>query len=104
MTVTVVFEGINGTTGLLGDQTWTRVVILAPTVIDVTAISGTSVAGEQVIFSGTLLDEHGMPLIEDGAPKGGVLHLSVDGIDVGPIYIDVSNSTTGTWQITYDIL
>ena len=65
MTVTVVFEGINGTTGLLGDQTWTRVVILAPTVIDVTAISGTSVAGEQVIFSGTLLDEHGMPLIED---------------------------------------
>ena len=103
MTVTVVFEGINGTTGLLGDQTWTRVVILAPTVIDVTAISGTSVAGEQVIFSGTLLDEHGMPLIEDGAPKGGVLHLSVDGIDVGPIYIDVSNSTTGTWQITYDI-
>ena len=103
MTVTVVFEGINGTTGLLGDQTWTRVVILAPTVIDVTAISGTSVAGEQVIFSGTLLDEHGFPLIEDGAPKGGVLHLSVDGIDVGPIYIDVSNSTTGTWQITYDI-
>ena len=103
MTVTVVFEGINGTTGLLGDQTWTRVVILAPTIIDVTGISGSSVAGEQVTFYGTLLDEHGMPLMEDGSAKGGVLHLSIDEIDVGPIYIDVSNSTTGTWQITYDI-
>ena len=70
MTVTVVFEGINGTTGILGDQTWTRVVILAPTENDVTAISGTSLAAEQVKFSGTLLDEHGFPLIEDGALKG----------------------------------
>lgn len=103
MTVTAVFEGINGTTGLLGDQTWTRIVILAPTVIEVTGISGTSVAGDEVTFTGTLLDEHGMPLLNDGSPNGGVLHLAIDEIDVGPIYIDLSNATSGIWEITYDL-
>ena len=48
MTITAVFDGINGTTGLSGDQTWTRVIILAPTVIEVSNISGSIVAGEQV--------------------------------------------------------
>lgn len=103
MTVTAVFDGINGTTGLSGDQTWTRIIILAPTVIEVSNISGSAVAGERVVFSGTLLDERGLPLVEDGSPKGGVVHLHIDGIDVGPQYIDVSNSTSGAWQITYDL-
>ena len=31
-------------------------------------------------------------MVEDGSPKGGVVHLYIDGIDVGPLYIDVSNS------------
>ena len=31
MRVTATFSGISGPTGLLGDQTWTRVVVLAPT-------------------------------------------------------------------------
>ena len=103
MIVTAVFDGINGTTGLSGDQTWTRIIILAPTVIEVSNISGSAVAGERVVFSGTLLDERGLPLVEDGFPKGGVVHLHIDGIDVGPLYIDVSNSTSGAWQITYDL-
>ena len=80
MTVTAVFDGINGTTGLSGDQTWTRIIILAPTVIEVSNISGSIVAGERVIFSGTLLDERGLPLVEDGSTKGGVVHLYIDGI------------------------
>ena len=103
MTVTAVFDGINGTTGLSGDQTWTRIIILAPTVIEVSNISGSAVAGERVIFSGTLLDARGLPLVEADSPKGGVVHLYVNGIDVGPLYIDVSNSTSGAWQITYDL-
>ena len=37
--ITVSFDGINGSTGLLGDESWTRVVILAPTVIEILEIT-----------------------------------------------------------------
>ena len=103
MTITATFAGFNGSTGLLGDETWTRVVILAPSIIEVTSVTGSAVAGESVTFTGTLLDEHGAPLIENGEDKGGVVHLSIDGIDVGPLYTSISNASTGTWSITYDL-
>ena len=103
MTITATFAGINGTTGLLGDETWTRVVILAPSVLDVTSVTGSAIAGETVTFTGTLLDEHGAPLVDNGEDQGGVVHLSIDGIDVGPVYTSISNSSTGVWSITYDL-
>ena len=103
MTITATFAGINGTTGLLGDETWTRVVILAPSVLDVISVTGSAIAGETVTFTGTLLDEHGLPLVENGEDQGGVVHLSIDGIDVGPVYTSISNSSTGVWSITYDL-
>ncbi len=103
MTITAQFAGINGTTGLLGDETWTRVIILAPTELDISTITGSVIAGETVTFSGTLLDEHGQFLIHGGNPAGGVIHLAIDGVSVGPVYSTQSNASTGEWAITYDL-
>jgi len=103
MLVTANFSGINGSTGLLGDEAWTRVVILAPTEIGITEVTSPSVAGQTVTFSGTLLDERGKVLHEDGVPQGGVIHLFIDGMDVGPLYTAISNATNGNWSITYDL-
>ena len=64
LTITADFAGVAGTTGLIGDSTWTRVIVLAPSVLEITEISGSQIAGEAVIFSGSLLDEHGQVLID----------------------------------------
>ena len=103
MTIFAEFAGINGTTGLLGDETWTRVIILAPTQLQIDSITGSAIAGESVTFSGTLLDEHGQNLWHGGNPQGGIIHLEIDGVSVGPIYSTQSNATTGQWSITYDL-
>ena len=42
-------------------------------------------------------------LKEDGNLSGGLIHLYIDGVDVGPAYTVFSNSTTGQWSITYQI-
>ncbi len=60
-------------------------------------------SGETVTFSGTLLDEHGQFLIHGGNPAGGVIHLAIDGVSVGPVYSTQSNASTGVWAITYDL-
>ena len=101
--ITVSFAGINGTTGLLGDESWTRVVILAPTVIEILQTTGSFIAGEQVTFQGTLTDEHGQNLFEGDNPSGGILHLFIDDLDVGPLYTTQSNATTTIWNVTYDV-
>ena len=103
MTITADFGGISGTTGLLGDESWTRVIILAPTELEITSITGSAIAGESVTFSGTLLDEHGQFLIHGGNPRGGIIHLEIDGVTVGPVYSTQSNASTGEWSITYDL-
>jgi len=103
MTITANFAGISGTTGLLGDESWTRVIILAPTELEITSITGSAIAGESVTFSGTLLDEHAQFLIHGGNPRGGIIHLEIDGATVGPVYSTQSNASTGEWSITYDL-
>ena len=103
MEIRAVFTGFNGTTGLVGDEAITRVVILAPSVLEITAFSGSAIAGESITFHGTLLDEHGNALLENGQVHGGIIHLSIDGVDVGPIYSTLSNSTTGVWSIIYNL-
>ena len=102
MLISVEFDGFNGTTGLIGDSTWTRVMVLAPTIIEL-QISGTKIAGENVTFSGTILDEHGQLLTDEGILSGGVIHLWIDGVDVGSTYTTISNSSTGSWEITYNL-
>ena len=101
MLVTVTFSGINGTTGLVGDETWTRVVVLAPTEITIIGVTEPSIAGESITFSGKLVDELGQILREEEVQSGGLVHLSIDGVDVGPTFTSVSNSTNGLWEITY---
>jgi len=103
LTISAEFAGINGTTGMIGDETSTRVIILAPTELRIDSITGSSIAGESVTFSGTLLDEHGQILAHGGSPQGGIIHLEIDGVSVGPVYSTQSNATTGTWSITYDL-
>ena len=76
---------------------------MAPTVIEILEITGSFIAGEKITFQGTLTDEHGQNLLSSEAPVGGILHLFIDDIDVGPIYTSQSNATTTLWNITYDV-
>lgn len=103
MEIRVVFSGIEGSTGLVGDESITRVIVLAPTVIEITGVTGSAIAGETVTFHGTLLDEHGQSLLDQGIETGGIIHLTIDGIDVGAMYSTQSNYSTGEWSITYDL-
>jgi len=103
MLISAEFPGINGSTGLIGDSTWSRVIVLAPTIIEFTELSGSMIAGENITFTGTLLDEHGQLLTDNGLISGGVIHIWIDGTDVGSIYTTVSNASTGQWRVTYDL-
>ena len=103
MEITAIFSGIEGTTGLVGDESITRVIVLAQTVLEVTEITGSAIAGEEVTFHGVLLDEHGQALVDEGLETGGVIHLMIDGVDVGALYSTLSNSSTGEWSITYNL-
>ena len=101
MDVSATFGGLAGTTGLASSADATRVVILAPTVLAITSVSGTGIAGETITLEGTLLDEHGMPLMESAVPSSGLVRLSIDGIDMGPEFTVLTNATTGAWSILY---
>ena len=101
--ITVTFAGIEGSTGLIGDESITRVIVLAPTVVEINEITGSAIAGESITFHGTLLDEHGQALVDEGVETGGIIHLSIDGVDVGAIYSTQSNASTGEWSITYNL-
>ncbi|HII52648.1 MAG TPA: hypothetical protein HA329_02595, partial [Candidatus Thalassarchaeaceae archaeon] len=100
MDITASFNGLPGTTGLASSTDTTRVVILAQTVLTIASVSGTGIAGETITLAGTLLDEHGMPLIESAVPSSGLVRLSIDGIDMGPEFTVLTNATTGAWSIT----
>ena len=98
------FAGEPGTTGVIGDSTSARIVILAPTVLTVDTIEGTLIAGETLIINGTLLDEWGLPLLDtDGNASGGVIHLYIDGNDVGSTWSTISNGSTGAYSLTYTL-
>ena len=101
--ITVTFAGIEGSTGLIGDESITRVIVLAPTVVEINEITGSAIAGESITFHGTLLDEHGQALVDEGVETGGIIHLSIDGVDVGAIYSTQSNASTGEWSLTYNL-
>ncbi|MDP6899727.1 MAG: transglutaminase domain-containing protein [Candidatus Thalassarchaeaceae archaeon] len=98
------YGGLAGTTGVLGDTFQTRVVVLAPTNLTIESIEGTLIAGESLLINGTLLDEHGNPLVgTDGNATGGVIHLILDGSDVGPVWATLSDGPTGAYSIIYTL-
>ena len=98
------YTGEPGTTGVIGDATATRLVVLAPTVLTVDSIEGTLVAGQTLIVNGTLLDEWGVPLLDiEGNASGGVIHLFIDGNDVGGTWATFSDGPTGTYSLIYTL-
>ncbi|MEE3082555.1 MAG: transglutaminase domain-containing protein [Candidatus Thermoplasmatota archaeon] len=98
------YAGLLGTTGIVGDDHATRVIILAPTNLTINTIEGTQIAGQTLLINGTLLDEHGNPLLGgDGTPAGGVVHLWLDGSDVGSTWAAISNGSTGEFSIIYTL-
>ncbi|MDP6905886.1 MAG: hypothetical protein QF440_00525, partial [Candidatus Thalassarchaeaceae archaeon] len=98
------YAGLAGSTGVIGDIDWTRVVVLAPTELTVTSVEGSRIAGQNLIVNGTLLDEHGNALRgTDGNESGGIVHLIVDGFDVGPTWAAYSNASTGEYSIIYTL-
>ncbi|MAE38689.1 MAG: hypothetical protein CL969_03530 [Euryarchaeota archaeon] len=101
LSINASYSGMPGTTGVLGDEDTTLVVILAPTVITIDAVEGTFVAGQTIWVNGTLLDEWGAVLQSGGVPSAGILRLSVDGNDTGA-FIE-SNATTGTYSLMYTV-
>ena len=104
LTINATHDGIPGTTGVLGDSTFTRVVILAPTILTIDSIEGDLIAGQTIIVNGTLLDEHGSSLLNDtGIPVGGLIHLAIDGEDTGSGTIVQSDPISGAWSITYTL-
>ncbi|MEE2758943.1 MAG: transglutaminase domain-containing protein [Candidatus Thermoplasmatota archaeon] len=103
-TILAEYLGLSGTTGVIGDSTSTRIVILAPTVLAIDSIEGELIAGQTLIVNGTLLDEWGLPLLDtDGNASGGVIHLAIDGVGVGNTWSTISNGTTGEFSLVYTL-
>ena len=104
MTINASYAGLAGTTGVVGDETFTRVVILAPTFLTLDSVEGDLVAGQTIYVNGTLLDENGAVLLnQTGDPVGGLIHLAMDGIDTGASTIVLSDPSTGSWSIAYTL-
>jgi hypothetical protein len=98
------YGGMNGTTGVIGDTMSTGIIILAPTVLTVDSVEGVLIAGQTLIVNGTLLDEWGQPLLDsEGNASGGVIHLFVDGNDIGGTWATLSNGSTGAYSLTYTL-
>ena len=103
-TILANYSGLNGTTGVIGDASSTRIVILAPTVLMIDSIEGELIAGQTLIVNGTLFDEWGMPLLDtEGNVSGGVIHLAIDGNDVGSTWATLSNGSTGEFSLVYTL-
>ncbi|MBK39566.1 MAG: hypothetical protein CMB50_05015 [Euryarchaeota archaeon] len=103
-TILADYAGLNGSTGVIGDATSTRIVILAPTVLTVDSVEGELIAGQTLIVNGTLLDEWGQALLDtEGNASGGVIHLAIDGNGVGSTWATISNGTTGEYSLVYTL-
>ena len=102
LNLTAEYAGIAGTTGVAGDNDIARIIILAPTVLNITSVEGEFVSGEVIYVNGTLLDEFGQVLLDGGVPQGGVVHLEMDGENT--LTMVESNATTGIFSIQYTLL
>ena len=81
MTINAIYCTWNNL-GVVGDETFTRVVILLKTFLTLDSVEGDLVAGQTIYVNGTLLDENGaVALNQTGDPVVGLIHLAMDGID-----------------------
>ena len=101
LSINASYPGMPGTTGVLGDEGTTMVVILAPTVVTIDSVEGIFTAGDVIWINGTISDEHGNLLQTGGVPAASILHLALDGNDTGT-FVE-SNASTGTYSLMYTI-
>ena len=92
------FLGIAGTTGLLGDNASVKFAVLAETVLSITESTTLLTVGDILYVNGTLLDDLGNVLQEEGSNSQGVVHLIVDGDSVVSV---LSDSSTGEFSISW---
>ena len=103
-TISATYPGLAGTTGVIGDAAAVQIIVLAPTVLTIDSIEGTMIAGQTLVLNGTLLDEHGAALLDSaGNVSGGVIHLYVDGVDVGSVWSVISDGPSGAYSLTYTL-
>ncbi|MDP6869443.1 MAG: transglutaminase domain-containing protein [Candidatus Poseidoniaceae archaeon] len=92
------FSGTPGTTGLVGDDAEMKFVVLAETIMTILEHSTSIVAGDTLYVNGTLLDDLGLPLQENGENSGAVIYLHVDGVPIASVE---SNATTGQFGFAW---
>ena len=96
--VVASYDGITGSTGLIGYNTSTQFVALAETNLTIAEHTESLVAGEMLYVNGTLLDDLNMPLYVDGIESVAIVRLFVDGVPVASVQ---SDAFTGAYAISY---
>ena len=96
--VSASYDGISGSTGIVGYNASTQFVTLAQTNITILEHTESLVAGEILNVNGTLLDDLDMPLMVDGTASVAIVRLFVDGVPVASVE---SDALTGAYSFSY---
>ena len=92
------YAGIAGTTGIVGTNASSAFVVLGETEVLITESPTVLVAGDTLVVNGTLLDDLGLVLQENGEPSTAVVHLLIDGVPVASIETD---NVSGAYTFSY---
>ena len=92
------YDGIDVSDGIIGVNASISFIVLAATNITIESISDMFVVGERLFVNGTLVDELGGILQEDGVPKCGEVILYVDG---SPVSTTLCDDATGAFSLEY---
>ena len=92
------YNGIPGTTGLIGYNTSTEFVTLSQTNMTILNHTESLVAGEMLYVNGTLLDDLDKPLYVNGVESVAIARLYIDGVPVASVQTD---AMTGAYAISY---
>jgi hypothetical protein len=96
--ISASYDGITGTTGIVGYNASTQFVTLAQTNTTILEHTESLVAGEVLNVNGTLLDDLDLPLMVDGVSSVAIVRLFVDGVPVASVE---SDALTGAYSFSY---
>ena len=96
--ISASYDGITGSTGIVGYNASTQFVTLAQTNTTILEHTESLVAGEVLNVNGTLLDDLDLPLMVDGVPSVAIVRLFVDGVPVASVE---SDALTGAYSFSY---
>ncbi len=94
------YDGIAGTTGLVGTNATSRFVVLAATELVIIDAPAVLTAGDVLRVNGTLLDDLGLNLQSDGLNASGIVHLLIDGIPVASLETSIID---GSFAFVYTL-